>query len=65
MGDLVGEGGDDVVLAEDLEPRRADDDGPGANFRIARTLGSGRYYVRVERGSGEEESYTLTLDEAG
>ena len=42
-----------------------DDDGAGANFRIARTLGAGRYYVRVERGSGEEESYTLTLDEAG
>lgn len=40
-----------------------DDDGPGANFRIARTLGSGRYYVRVERGSGEEESYSLSLEE--
>jgi len=41
-----------------------DDGGTDSDFRIARTLGPGRYYVRVERASGEEEErYTLTLEE--
>jgi hypothetical protein len=40
-----------------------DDDGTDGNFRIARTLGPGRYYVRVERASGEDESYELALEE--
>lgn len=40
-----------------------DGGGSGDNFRIARTLGSGRYYLRIEGTSGAEGSYTLDVDD--
>lgn len=40
-------------------------DGGGAsdNFRIARTIGPGRYYLRIEGTGGDEGSYSLTVEE--
>lgn len=40
-----------------------DDSGTDYNFRIARTLGAGRYFVRVEGASGAEGSYGLEVNE--
>lgn len=36
-----------------------DNDGTDSNFLISRTLGAGRYFVRVEGASSAEGSYTL------
>lgn len=40
-----------------------DGGGSGSNFRIARTVGPGRYYIRIEGTNGAEGSYTLDVDE--
>jgi hypothetical protein len=39
-----------------------DDSGDGTNFRIAKTLESGQYFIRVEGGKGAAGSYELTAE---
>lgn len=39
-----------------------DDGGPGANFRIVKTLVPGRYWIRVEGRGGAEGAYRLHAD---
>jgi len=39
-----------------------DDGGSGGNFRIAKTLVPGRYFVRVEGGGADQGAYTLILE---
>lgn len=43
----------------------ADGDGERAGVRIVRTLGPGRYFVRVEGAGGAEGAYTLRIAELG
>ncbi len=40
-----------------------DGGGESDNFRIARTLGPGRYYLRIEGTGGDEGSYSLAVAE--
>ena len=41
----------------------ADDGGNGDNFRLAKTLQPGLYFVRVEGSLGTRGAYQLTIDE--
>ena len=62
---IVG-GNEQSVLVNQIAGQRLEvQDGGGAsdNFRIARTIGPGRYYLRIEGTGGDEGSYSLAVEE--